>query len=100
MIIIGKLRFYKPSEIKNILEEIYNLPYSESYLYKTFIKLDATIKIERTNYILEEFIKYLFMADLKDPMSLSEARKRNKDVKKKIIKKDKYKATKSGIQKI
>ncbi|UGQ17860.1 hypothetical protein [Borrelia sp. RT1S] len=87
MIIIGKLKFYKINEIKNILEEIYDLPYSESNLYKAFTKIDAKIKIERTNYILEEFIKYLFVPQIDDPINLAVTRQKVKSVKNKILKK-------------
>ncbi|WP_445436303.1 hypothetical protein [Candidatus Borreliella tachyglossi] len=66
MIIKNKLKFYKPSEIKNILDELYSLNYSESHVYKRFMNLNATFKIGQAHYVLEEFIQYLFTPNMKD----------------------------------
>ncbi|UGQ16579.1 MULTISPECIES: hypothetical protein [unclassified Borrelia] len=72
MIIRNKLKFYKPNEIKNILEELYGLNYSESHIYKVVTALGATIKIGRVNHVLEEFIKYLFVEKLNDSIIQTE----------------------------
>ncbi|WKC58654.1 hypothetical protein [Borrelia sp. P9F1] len=87
MLIIAKLKFYKLNEVKNILEEIYKLPYSESYLYKAFTRIGATVQIGRNHYILEELVKYLFVEEIDDPINLSAVRKRVKEIKKITLRK-------------
>ncbi|WKC58580.1 hypothetical protein [Borrelia sp. P9F1] len=65
-----KIVLFTCNEIKNIFESIYGLNYSKSFISKTFIEIDAGIRVGRTDYIAEEFIQYLFFKKRQDLPSI------------------------------
>ncbi|WKC58621.1 hypothetical protein [Borrelia sp. P9F1] len=65
-----KIILFTCSEIKNIFESIYGLNYSKSFISKTFIEIDACIRVGIPDYIAEEFIQYLFFKKSQDLPSI------------------------------
>nr|WKT13904.1 hypothetical protein LKV13_04645 [Borrelia sp. BU AG58] len=61
-----KIILFTCSEIKNIFESLYGLNYSKSFISKTFIEIDAMIRVGKTDYIAEELIQYLFFKKRQD----------------------------------
>ncbi|AYE36919.1 hypothetical protein DB313_05310 (plasmid) [Borrelia turcica IST7] len=61
MIIKNNIYLYTCKEIKNILDEKYQIHYSIEGISTKFQRVDAEIKIGKSAHIPEEFIRYLFI---------------------------------------